>query len=468
MKIVMKFGGTSVANAQKIGEVANIIAQKVKKRCSIIVVVSAMAGVTDSLVEVMKRAEEGDVNYINSFMKKIDERHGEVVTSIADYEIREKTSQQISNKLSKLKEVLTAIAHLKEATPRTRDFVVSTGELLSALIVSSKLNDIGVNAKYFSGGEAGIITDTHYGSANPLMDNIDDLVKERLSPLIEKGTVPVVTGFVASTINGHNSTLGRGGSDYSASILGYALDCDEIWIWTDVDGIMTTDPRIEPGARKIEVLSYNEAAEMAYFGAKVLHPRTLEPAKLKNIPVVVRNTFNQNDGGTRVVGDTEPQPSSIVKAIAMIKDVALITVGGAKMVGVPGIAARVFGALGLEGISVSMISQGSSEVNISFIISRKDVGSAIRAIEREFEKTNFVRDVVAEEDVCVVAVVGAGMKGTPGVAARVFRAVADEGVNVRMIAQGSSELNISFVVRQEDGPSAVRTIHREFNLSKEG
>ncbi len=468
MKIVMKFGGTSVANAQKIDEVANIISQNVKKGDSVIVVVSAMAGVTDSLVEVMKGAEEGDLNYINSFMKKIEEKHEEAIKSITDYEIRKKTSQQVLKKLSELKEVLMAIAHLKEATPRTRDFIISTGELLSAPIVTSKLNDIGVEAKYFSGGEAGIITDTNYGNANPLMNNTEVLVKERLNPLIKEGTVPVVTGFVASAINGHNSTLGRGGSDYSASIIGYALDCDEIWIWTDVDGIMTTDPRIEPEASKIELLSYNEAAEMAYFGAKVLHPRTLEPAKLKNIPVVVRNTFNQNDLGTRVVGDTEPQPSSIVKAIAMIREVALITVGGAKMVGVPGIAARVFGALGLEGISVSMISQGSSEVNISFIISRNNVDRAIRAIEREFEKTNFVRDVVAEEDVCVLAVVGAGMKGTPGVAARVFRAVADESVNVRMIAQGSSELNISFVVRQEDGPTAVRAIHREFKLSKEG
>ncbi len=463
----MKFGGTSVADAQKIGEVANLIAQRVRKGDSIIVVVSAMAGVTNSLVEVMNRAEGGDINYINGFMKKIDERHKEAIKIISDYEIREKTSQHISNKLSELKEVLTAIAHLKEATPRTRDFIISIGELLSTPIVSSKLNDIGICAKCFSGGEAGIITDTNYGSANPLMDNIDKLVKKKLGPVIEKGMVPVVTGFVASTINGHISTLGRGGSDYSASILGYALDCDEIWIWTDVDGIMTTDPLIEPRARKIETLSYNEAAEMAYFGAKVLHPLTLEPAKLKKIPVVVRNTFNQNDIGTMVVEGAETPPSSIVKAIAMIREVALITVGGAKMVGVPGIAARVFGALGEEEISVSMISQGSSEVNISFIISGKDVDRAIRAIEREFEKTNFVRDVVAEEDVCVVAVVGAGMKGTPGVAARVFRAVANDGVNVRMIAQGSSELNISFVVRREDGPTAVRAIHREFNLSKE-
>ena len=467
MKIVMKFGGTSVGDAQKIGEVVNIIAQRVRKGDSIIVVVSAMAGVTNSLDDVMNRAEEGDINYINGFMKKIDERHEEAIKIIADYEIREKTSQYISNKLSELKEVLTAIAHLKEATPRTRDFIISIGELLSTPIVSSKLNDIGISAKYFSGGEAGIITDTNYGSANPLMDNIDELIKEKLDPVIKEGTVPVVTGFVASTINGHLSTLGRGGSDYSASLLGYALDCDEIWIWTDVDGIMTTDPLIEPKARKIETLSYNEAAEMAYFGAKVLHPLTLEPAKLKKIPVIVRNTFNQNDTGTMVVEDAKTPPSSIVKAIAMIREVALITVGGAKMVGVPGIAARVFGALGEEGISVSMISQGSSEVNISFIISGKDVDRAIRAIEREFEKTNFVRDVVAEEDVCVIAVVGAGMKGTPGVAARVFRAVANDGVNVRMIAQGSSELNISFVVRREDGPSAVRAIHREFNLSKE-
>jgi len=467
MKIVMKFGGTSVGDAQKIGEVANLIAQRIRKGDSIIVVVSAMAGVTNSLVEVMNRAEDGDINYINGFMKKIDERHKDAIKIIADTEIREKTSQHISNKLSELKEVLTAIAHLKEATPRTRDFIISIGELLSTPIVSSKLNDIGVSAKFFSGGEAGIITDTNYGSANPLMDKIDELVKEKLEQVIKDGTVPVVTGFVASAINGHISTLGRGGSDYSASLLGYALDCDEIWIWTDVDGIMTTDPLIEPKARKIEILSYNEAAEMAYFGAKVLHPLTLEPAKLKNIPVIVRNTFNQNDTGTMVVEDAKTPSSSIVKAIAMIREVALITVGGAKMVGVPGIAARVFGALGNEGISVSMISQGSSEVNISFIISGKDVDRAIRAIEREFEKTNFVRDVIAEEDVCVVAVVGAGMKGTPGVAARVFGAVANDGVNVRMIAQGSSELNISFVVRREDGPTAVRAIHREFNLTTE-
>jgi len=285
-------------------------------------------------------------------------------------------------------------------------------------------------------------------------------VRTTLGPRL-KEIVPVVTGFIAGDSKGRITTLGRGGSDYTAAILGAALEADEIWIWTDVDGILTTDPRLVEDAKIIKEISYIEAMELAYFGAKVLHPKTIEPAMEKGIPVRVKNSFKPEVPGTAIVKDQE-KSSDIVKAISVKGNAVLLTVSGVGMIGVPGVAARVFKALADEKVNILMISQGSSEANISMVIDKGDIDNAVRALKEEFIGANIVRDVHYNEDVSIIAVVGAGMKGTKGVAARVFRAVAEAGVNVLMIAQGSSEVNISFVVGSEDAKEAAKALHREF------
>jgi aspartate kinase len=262
-------------------------------------------------------------------------------------------------------------------------------------------------------------------------------------------------------MRGRITTLSRGGSDFTAAIIGAALSVDEIWIWTDVDGIMSTDPRMVKEARTIKVISFMEAMELAYFGAKVLHPKTIEPAMEKDIPVRVRNTFNPANEGTVIVREQE-QVVDVVKAISVMENVALLNVSGVGMIGIPGVAAKVFSALAEEKVNILMISQGSSEVNISIIVEKEDLKKAVRILERVFADKSIVKDVQYNEDVAIIAVVGAGMRGTKGVAARVFKAVADAGVNVLMIAQGSSEVNISFIVLRKDAVKAAKALHDEF------
>jgi aspartate kinase len=325
---------------------------------------------------------------------------------------------------------------------------------------------MGVKTQWFNGKYVGIITDSNFGSARPLMETTSHQVRSRLQKLLDEDVTPIVTGFIAADQNGVITTLGRGGSDCTASILGVALDVDEIWIWTDVDGIMTTDPKIEAKARVIPQISYAEAMEMAYFGAKMMHPGAIEIVMEKGIPIRVKNTFNPENPGTLITKEQKVESRSVVKAISLIRKAALITVEGAGMFGVPGVAAKIFSILGEKNINILMISQSSSEANISFVVPRDMLEDALNALEVKILGGNIAREIKAEDDICVIALVGAGMVGTPGVAARVFGAVGKEKINVRMIAQGSSELNISFVVKESDGEKAVKVLHKEFGLEK--
>ncbi|MCK5562918.1 aspartate kinase, partial [Candidatus Bathyarchaeota archaeon] len=365
---------------------------------------------------------------------------------------------------NELKNVLTGIIYLGELTPKSKDYVLSFGERLSTLIIWGALRNLGLKTQYFTGKDVGIITDSNFGEARPLPKMTTHQVKQKIEPLLAKGIVPVVTGYIAATQDGEITTLGRGGSDYTATIIATALDADEVWIWTDVDGLMTSDPKIIPSAKIIPELSFQEAIEMAIFGAKAMHPRALEPAMEKNIPVRIRNTFNPEKPGTLIVKEQKIKPKDIVKAITLIKGLALVNISGAGMIGTPGTAAKVFDILGKNNINVLMISQSASEANISFVLQREVLEKAVSTLEIVLLGRGLIRKVTAEDDVCVIAVVGAAMRGTLGVAARVFGAVAGRGVNVHMIAQGSSELNISFVVKEVDGEKAVRAIHEEFKL----
>ncbi len=466
-KIVMKFGGTSVATGENIRRVAKIVADSVKKDCRVVVVVSALAGITNQLVEEASQAKKKAEKQIQEFTRKLVEKHvATAAKAIENKSIQKEVEQVIEKTVSALEKVLTGICYVGEITPKSRDYVMSFGERLSAPIVWGALRDLKLQTEFFTGKEAGIVTDDNFGEASPLMNVTTHQVKRRLEPLLEKNVVPVVTGYIAATQDGVVTTLGRGGSDYTATILSVALAADEVWIWTDVDGIMTTDPKIVQSAKMLPQLSYGEAAEMAIFGAKAMHPSALEPVTEACIPVRIRNVFNPENHGTLIADGQEVKSKEVVKAVAMIKDVAMINIRGAAMVGAPGSYSKVFDVLGKENINIMMVSTAVSEANISLIIRRNLLGRALSTLEIALLGGGLVNEISSEDDVCVIAAMGANMKGTLGVASRIFTAMAEKKINIRMIAQGSSELNISFVVKEEDGEAAVQAIHKEFKLDQ--
>lgn len=462
----MKFGGTSVATGKNIRHVAKLIANNRNEDCAIVAVVSALEGITDQLIQAAEEAKKGNRDYIQKTQQEILERHSTTAKeTIRNDQIREKTEQILKARIDELKQVLTGIVYVGELTPKSRDTVISYGEKLATPLVSGALKDLGLKSEHLTGGEAGIVTDSNFGEAGLLMNVTKYQVKKNLEPLLKNGAVPVLTGFIAATQNGETTTLGRGGSDYTATIIGAALSADEVWIWTDVNGLMTADPKIVSSAKTINELSFQEATELTIFGAKAMHPRALEPARKEGIPVRIRNVFNPDNPGTLIKKEQKVKQKDGVKAVTLVKNVAVITVSGAGMVGAPGTAAKVFEVLGKENINILMISQSVSEANISLVIQRSLLERAVNTLEIALLGRDFIREITSEEDVCVVAVLGAGMKGMPGVASRIFTAVAKEGINVRMIAQGSSELNVSFVVKENDGEETVQAIHKEFNLS---
>ena len=461
----MKFGGTSLDNGEMIKHVAKLIKNLVLKRNNLIVVVSAMADVTDRLIEATENAVKSDQKTVRDFVETLSELQMDAAKRCIHSKALLKRVLVEIDKLSKdIEKVLMSISYLREVTPRSKDYILSFGEKFSAAILCTALEDLGLKAKSFTGGDAGIVTDNRFGEARPLMKVTALQVKTRLEPVLEQGVIPVIAGFIAFTQDGITTTLGRGSSDYTATILGASLEMDEVWIWTDTDGLMTADPKVEPLAKTIPLLSYAEATEMAYFGAKAMHPQALEPAIENSIPVRIKNTLKPDKECTLIVSEKSIGKENVAKSIAIIKGVALVTVSGAFMIGAPGVAAKVFGILGENKINVLMISQSSSQANMSFIVKREELALCVNTLELSLLGQGIAKEITSEDDVCIIAIVGAGMKGTPGVAARIFSAIAEEGINVRMIAQGSSELNISFVIKEEKGILAVRKLHKEFQL----
>lgn len=477
--IVMKFGGTSVGDVESIAQATQIvrravtgdsaglggIAQTGESPQPVVVVVSAMSGVTDSLVKAATSAANRDGQTFRQVKEALFEKHRTVIEALVGDKARSALLDEIETLLHEFESLCQSIYILGELTPRGLDAVSSLGERLLVRVFAAAMQSLGVEAKPVEATTL-IVTDDNYGGATPLMAETRARVQAYLLPLLAKGITPVVTGFIGATPAGIVTTLGRGGSDYTAAILGNCLDSGEVWIWTDVDGVMTADPRVVPEARTLSEISYAEAAELSYFGAKVLHPKTILPALEKGIPIRIVNTFNPDHPGTLVVAEAEPTGKA-VKAITAIKGLSLVTVEGRGMIGVPGIAAKVFSAVAREGISVLMISQSSSEQNICFVIPQEANGRALRALEKEFELELARRNVDriwAQGEVAIVAVVGAGMKGTPGIGAKVFGALGRNGINVISVAQGSSEYNISLVVDEKDVDNAVQYIHQEFGL----
>jgi aspartate kinase len=349
---------------------------------------------------------------------------------------------------------------LGEATPRALDYTMGLGERMSARLVAAALRKMGLQAEAVDATRL-IVTDAAFQNATPLMEQTRANINQILLPMLESGIVPIVTGFISATVDGISTTLGRGGSDYSAALIGACLESDEVWIWTDVDGVMSTDPRTVPEARILDVLTYHEISELAYFGAKVLHPKTIRPVLDAGIPLRVKNTFNASHPGTLIVANGEPSKNPI-KAVTAFKAMSLVNVEGKGMLGIPGIAARTFGTVAFTGTSIMLISQASSEQSICFVIPQSNAPKVVDALNKEFARELTRRDidcVTTLDNVTVITVVGAGMLYTPGVAGKVFTATGEAGVNVIAITQGSSESSISLVVSDRDADAALRAIH---------
>jgi aspartate kinase len=465
LKLVMKFGGSSLSRASKMKNAAKIL-QKFSPSNKIVAVASALGETTDQLAEIGELAMKGELRMARRILSKVQASHRKIVSLVAGRAGTGELLDRIERLNSELERTVEGIAHLRELTPRSRDYLLSFGERLSAPILTSTATAAGLKARSLTGAEAGITTDDNFGEAKPLVETSYHQIRQRLEPLWDRRIVPIVTGFIASTVDGSVTTLGRGGSDYTAALLGAALGAEEIWIWTDVDGLMTADPRIVKDAVVLANVSFGEALELSFFGAKMMHPRALQPAAQKKIPVRIKNSSRPSENGTLVSASESPNGGKVVKAVSLIRDVGIVTVSGTGMMGAPGVAAKVFQTLGSNNVNVMMISQGSSEATISCVVANREVDRAVRALQLALMGQGYVDRIAEEKNACVIAVVGSGMKGTPGVAARIFTAVARRKVNVRMVAQGSSEYNVSFVVSHTDGPEAVRAIHEEFDLGR--
>jgi aspartokinase/homoserine dehydrogenase 1 len=462
---VMKFGGTSVGDATCIGRVVQIV-KDASRESSVVIVVSAMSGVTNRLIEAAGRAEAGERDSFNAIFADLRAQHeAALVRLIQDPQRRNQIGACLDKIFDEGKRLCEGTALLRELTPRTLDLISSLGERLSAPLVAGALAETGVRGEPVEATEL-IVTDSCHGGADPLMDRTRRRSEARLRPLLDQGVVPVVTGFIGSTEDGALTTLGRGGSDYSATILGAVLNADEIIIWTDVDGVLTADPRLVPDARTIPEISYREASELAYFGAKVLHPKTLHAVAEAGIPVWIRNSFAPERIGTKITPKGRSNGGG-VKALTAIRDVVLITVGGPGIVGVPDVVGRTFATTAEVRANVLLISQSSSQNDICFIVSASDAKRTVDALRKEFAQDvahEKVEHITVHSGIAIVAVVGENMRGAPGLAGRTFNALGRDNVNIIAIAQGSSESNISFVVSEHDVKAALAATHREFAL----
>jgi bifunctional aspartokinase / homoserine dehydrogenase 1 len=462
---VMKFGGTSVGDASCIKRVSQIV-RDASRENPVVVVVSAMSGVTNKLVEAATLAEAGELDRVAALFDALRKQHETALLAlVSDDKKRAGISVALTEIFSEGERLCKGTALLRELSTRTMDSISSLGERLSAPMVAGALAESGVPSEAVEATKL-IVTDTYHGGAEPLMDRTRERCEKRLRPMLEKGIVPVVTGFIGATKEGVLTTLGRGGSDYSATILGAALDAGEVIIWTDVNGVLTADPRLVPDARTIPEISYREAAELAYFGAKVLHPKTLRAVVHAGIPVWIRNSFAPEQTGTKIT----PQGLSNgggVKALTAIGGVSLISVAGPGIVGVPDVLGRTFSTTGAVRANVLLISQSSSQNDICLIVPSAEAKRTAEALRKEFAQDlahEKVDHITLDPNVAIVAVVGENMRGTPGIAGRTFNSLGHDNVNIIAIAQGSSEVNISFVVAAKDMKAALAATHREFKL----
>jgi aspartokinase/homoserine dehydrogenase 1 len=456
---VLKFGGSSVATPQRILSIIEIIKSYEAKGEQFAVVFSAFGGVTDMLLDMSEKAEKGDKSYLEA-VEKFKNRHLEAITILLSGKSLAEAEKAVRVGLKELEDLLHGIFLLQEASPRSMDYVVSFGERNSAFIISRALQAKGLNAEYLDARKV-IQTDKTFSFAKVDFEKTNH---EIITHFAQTNAIQIITGFISSTEEGLTTTLGRGGSDYTVAIFGAALNAEVIEIWTDVDGVMTADPRKVKGAFTQQSMTYSEAMEMSHFGAKVIYPPTIVPALQQNIPLRIRNTFNPDFEGT-LISNYHEKNSSIIKGISSIGEVTLLTLEGNGMVGVIGVSGRLFSALAMHKVNVILITQGSSEHSISFAVKPQDAAKAKTAIEMEFEyelTRKLFTSPRVERDLSVIAVIGENMRYRSGMAGRMFQSLGKNGINIVAIAQGSSELNISAVIKKSDEHKALNALHESF------
>ena len=460
----MKFGGTSVGSVERMKCAADLVSEHAKN-AEVVAVVSAMGGVTDMLVRAATEASRGDRDHWKGVRQELARRHREVADHLLTAAEQATVLPRLAEQVGNFENLCSGFSLVREITPRAMDTLSSLGEPMSAMLLAAILRSSGTAAEAVDATEL-IVTDEHFGSATPQMEETVSKTHQRLAGLRRQGTIPVVTGFRGATRDGFCTTLGRGGSDYSGTIVGAALDADEVWIWTDVDGVMTADPRLVPAARILPEISYREAIELSFFGAKVLHPKTIHPVMKKKIPVWIKNSFNPSCPGTKI-GPSAGNSRAGVKAITSVAKADIVTVSGRDELSFAPLAAKVFGALSLEEVSPLIVTQSSADNVLCFAVHDADLGRVKARLEKAFELELLHSYMAAIEVVghaAVVVAIGENMKGTPGIAGRAFGALGRRGINIIAIAQGSSELSISFAVKSSEDNVAVKAIHEEIEL----
>ena len=465
MRFVIKYGGTSISTAKDVRVIAKHL-NLLSKKHKIVVVCSAISGTTDDLLEISESIKKENKSKAEQLASKIINRHKQLAKqTIKKLDVQKKLLAKFDQDFTELLALIDGMVLLGEVTPRTMDYLISFGERLSIKLVSSAINDLGIKSIPLTGKEVGIVTDSNFGESKPLMDTTRLRVSKTIDALFLKKTIPVVGGFAGADQHGHVTTFGRGGSDYSATTIGSCIKADEIWLMSDVDGLMTADPKIVKNAKLLKEVSYIEAIEMALFGAKQIHPRTFEPLITKKIPMRIRNSFNIQNEGTLVIASTSPSVKNTVKCVSNVRNNGLIDIRGGSMVGTPGTAAKIFATLAKAGINVMMISQNPSESSITIVVKNADLDKAVSALELEL-LGKIIKKLEVTTDIAIIALIGSGMRGTIGVASKVFGAIEKNKVNVSMITQGSSELNLAFVVKNSDTNAAVLALHDAFALDK--
>ena len=465
MKLVLKYGGTSLSSPSDIRNVAKNVASLAKNN-EIVVVCSAIDGVTDDLIRISTMIEQRNKNDATKTLDNVIKKHKQFANqTIKSSTIKKQLLEKLNIDVLELQELVRGLTLLKEVSTRSLDYLISFGERLSDDLVSFSLQDLKNKSTALNGKEVGIVTDSNFGESRPLMDTTRIRISKTLGSLLSKKIIPVVGGFAGADQHGNITTFGRGGSDYTATIIASCINADEIWLMSDVEGLMTADPKLVKNARLLNEVSYAEAIEMAQFGAKQIHPRTFEPILSKKIPMRIRSTFDTKNTGTIVTASPSERTKRTVKCVSAIRNIGLIDLSGGITFAAPGTAAKIFTTLAEKNVNVLMVSSNPSESSLSLIVKKSDLEKAVTSLEMNLlGKT--VKKIDATPSVSIVAVIGSGMRGTVGVASKVFSAVHKVNANVMMIAQGSSELNLAFVVKDSDCKSVVQSLHTEFKLDK--
>ena len=465
MKLVLKYGGTSLSSPSDIRNVAKNVASLAKNN-EIVVVCSAIDGVTDDLIRISTMIEQRNKNDATKTLDNVIKKHKQFANqTIKSSTIKKQLLEKLNIDVLELQELVRGLTLLKEVSTRSLDYLISFGERLSDDLVSFSLQDLKNKSTALNGKEVGIVTDSNFGESRPLMDTTRIRISKTLGSLLSKKIIPVVGGFAGADQHGNITTFGRGGSDYTATIIASCINADEIWLMSDVEGLMTADPKLVKNARLLNEVSYAEAIEMAQFGAKQIHPRTFEPILSKKIPMRIRSTFDIKNTGTIVTASPSERTKRTVKCVSAIRNIGLIDLSGGITFAAPGTAAKIFTTLAEKNVNVLMVSSNPSESSLSLIVKKSDLEKAVTSLEMNLlGKT--VKKIDATPSVSIVAVIGSGMRGTVGVASKVFSAAHKVNANVMMIAQGSSELNLAFVVKDSDCKSVVQSLHTEFKLDK--